>query len=207
MSANEIVHQESAAAKDRDLKVSEGAATRASHEKIGAGHDAARIASSKAAHPATGKQPPGEFKQQKISLQPMPGPNNTFIPGKQILVQQHRDGSSWVPAKLGSGEDVLIPYSGSSENGLSRDPTQIPPAPDNETQKLLSAPLAILPSGVSARDSFAARNHYLPAAYMGAAQTARDAMQPGRAGGATPVAPASDDNEQPDPMETAGDPE
>jgi hypothetical protein len=89
------------------------------------------------------------------------------IPGKQVDVQIHHDGSQWI-----QGPDGLYRFDPSQPNGYA-DPKTLRRPTAQDTSALLQNPLGTLPSGVSTRDYFVNKFGKLPAEYLGAANTAR----------------------------------
>lgn len=170
---------------------------RESQERIAKGHDAAKIGAAKAAHPpGAGKPPKPEF-----DVKDLPGGVDVST-GKQIMPKRlikASDGTSWV-----SRNGYIYPFEQSADDGIGKDESAFAHAPTPETQKLLKAPLAILPSGTSARDSYVQRWGRLPVSYQNAANIARQqqwqANQSGQAGA------TSGDTDTEDPAESEADP-
>jgi hypothetical protein len=128
--------------------------------------------------PPTGK----EFTPTKMTLN-SPGKDpydGSPIPGKPVNVLLHRDGSAWMPVG-----DKLFRFDPSQPNGYAQPPSSVSrPTPD-DVKTLMQNPLLKLPSGISARDYFESKYHYLPASYLNAAESERariNAAQPGQAG-------------------------
>lgn len=135
-----------------------------------------RVAAAKTRATASQKPPKG-WTPKNVTLQGTVS-NGTIIPGKQMQVMTHPDGSAYV--QVG---DRLIPYNGAATDGLGMDPASLRRAPAKEVQTLLQSPTAVLRSGMSAKDSFVKRNGYLPGGFMAAENAARQNAQPVGGGG------------------------
>lgn len=181
----------------REFAGGEGEKNRASRESIAAGHDVSRVASAKAHAPAV--KPPKGWAPKNVTLQGNVV-NGQIIPGKQMQVMGHPDGSAYV--QVG---DRLIPYNGASPDGMPQgfQPESLRRAPAKEVQTLLQNPTAVLPSGMTARDSFVKRNGYLPTSFMAAENAARQSAQPqGASGGGGGIGDAATAPENEDPSES-----
>jgi hypothetical protein len=191
----ETGEKEAEAEKGRQSVHTENAAKFASEETRNAATNkrALEVARIKAA--GSQKAPPPEWKSTTLNIGATIDPvSHMPVGGKGVSVNIHRDGSKWVQAG-----DRMYPYDAQSADGLGNiDASRRARA--EEVQKLLQNPLAVTPSGMSAKDSFYNRNGYLPTAYMSAAQKASDAARSSggnTGGGAAP----GNDNEQEEPDE------
>jgi hypothetical protein len=133
--------------------------------------------------------PQSEYKPGKATLN-SPGVDafKKPIPGKEMDVQIHHDGSKWVQGPAGN----LFPFDPSKPGGYDPTPRGRPSAQD--TSALLQNPLGTLPSGTSTRDYFVSKFGSLPPAYLGAANAARTNMNATRA--SQPQTPSANTNEE-----------
>lgn len=152
--------------------------------------------------------PQSEYKPGKATLN-SPGLDvfKKPIPGKEVDVQIHHDGSKWI-----QGPDGLYRFDPSQPNGYA-DPKTIRRPSAQDTSALLQNPLGTLPSGVSTRDYFVNKFGKLPAEYLGAANNARTQLNGPPTSSAPGVSNASsntseDDQDDRDDNNTAmgGDP-
>lgn len=167
------------------------------------------VARIRATTAGAGKTPPKEWTPRSVTLQGSLGKDETgktvMVPGRQMSIMAHRDGSQWV--QVG---DKLLPYDASKPEGYTipgggTDLAGLRRAPAQEIQKLLQNPLGTTPSGMPVKDSFVQRNGYLPSSYMQVAQAARDKAAPAGGGGGTGAPapePAEQETDEPDSSAT-----
>ncbi len=172
---------------------------------IAKGHDIARETAAKYAHPpkpaasAWGKPLNVTNETPSDPKDPLSAMIKTQVP-----VMTHRDGSQWVSG----GDGNIYPYKPGAPDGVAQ---RFDPANYNRqqlldkqkaTQTLLADPLAVTPSGMTARDSYVQRYQGLPSAYLAAEDNARTARGEGGYESGAPDMP-----EPPDASESGSGPE
>ena len=118
----------------------------------------------------------GEYKPGKATLNsPGSDPLGQPIPGKEVDVMIHRDGSKWI-----QGPGGMYRFDPTQPSGYA-DPKSYGRPNAQDTNTLLQNPLGTLPSGLSIRDYYANKFGKLPDGYLQAAEAARAKMNAAQA--------------------------